>query len=174
MKAVLTPILFAIIVLIFGISLFAQRPKSALLPATEARRLTKQCSRPSPENFTDTWEPGKSDIEKMESKLSDIKKLKVKDCCIQGAVIEDPDAYYMQYAGIILDGHKLIYISAISKSQPTQLSAETVGGKEVLREVPSDSWKTNAFVICDGGNAWGVLYDPASGKFFDLAINGIA
>ena len=137
------------------VSSFAQREKSVLLPASEAKNITRQCSRPSPEKFSDTWQPSKDEIKEMESNFSQIKKLKVKDCCIVGAQIENPEEYYMQYMGIIVDGEKLIYISAIGTSKP------------------SDGWKEFAFTICDGGNAWGVLYNPKTKKFYDLAINGI-
>lgn len=110
----------------------------------------------------------------MESKFDDIKKLVVKECCIQGATIENPEKYYMQYVGIVLEGKILIYISAFSRTQPTEFSGEVVNGTLSFKEVPSDMWKTHAIVICDGGNAWGVPYDPSTGKFAGLAINGIA
>ena len=91
----------------------------------------------------------------MESRFSQIKKLRVKKCCIQGAQIKNPEEFYMQYVGIIIDGKKLIYINAFSESNPDEV------------------WKKSAVNICDGGNAWGVLYNPETKKFYDLAINGI-
>ena len=109
----------------------------------------------------------------MESKFSEIKKLEVKDCCIRGAKVNNPEDYYMQYVGIVLGTKKLFYISAISTNSHVAHSVETMDGKIIAEEKPDVYWKKHAIMICDGGNAWGVLYEPATGKFFDLAINGV-
>lgn len=148
-------ILTTCLLLSFSIVCFGQREKSALLPATEAKAVTQQCSRSSPNEFTETWEPTKTDIRLMESRFSAIKKLKAK-CCMEGEQIENLDRPYMQYVGIVIKGKKLIYINAFYDSDP------------------GESWKERAYVICDGGTAWGVLYDPKTGKFFDLSVNGVA
>jgi hypothetical protein len=155
MKRLFSIIVIASVLCIFSISASAQKAKSALLPENQAKSLANQCSRPSPKEFTDTWVPSKAEIDRMEANLPAIKKLKVKHCCIEGAKIADPATYYRHYVGLVLGGKKLIYINAFGDEDP--------GGFR----------KEAAVVICDGGNAWGVLYDPASGKFFDLAINGI-
>jgi len=139
--------------LMFGL-VSAQRKKSTLLPASEAKKATNQCSRPSPEKFSDTWQPTESDIKEMESRFSEIKKLRA-ECCIQGQKIEDPEEFYMQYVGIVVGGKKLIYISAFADDKPPEY------------------WKEQAVNICDGGNEWGVLYDPEKKRFFDLAVNGV-
>ena len=152
----MTRILCSCCVLVFfGTAAFAQREKSTLLPASEVKAVVKQCSRPSPDDFTDTWQPSKEELTEMESRFAEIKKLTVLECCIIGDKVKDPERYYMQYAGIVLKGKKLIYISAIPGD-------------------PGDSWKEKAVVICDGGTAWGVLYDPKTKKFSALAVNGIA
>src|SRR5688572_5927499 len=93
-------------------SSFAQRARSALLPSSEAKDLTKPCSRPGPSDFSDTWEPSSENIVKMESGLSKISRLKVKSCCVEGVAIKNPDEWYLQYVGIVRNGKKLIYISA--------------------------------------------------------------
>ena len=69
---------------------FAQRPKSTLLIGKEAERLADQCSRPSPKNFTGTWESSNDQIAEMESKFNDIAKLKAVSCCIKGARVDKP------------------------------------------------------------------------------------
>jgi hypothetical protein len=148
------------ICLVFFLSSFAlaQRAKSVVLPEKEAKRITDQCSRETPSEVTGTWTPSPEDIKKMEAKLSDIKNLRAK-CCIKGQQIEDPEQYYMQYAGIISNGKKLIYINAFDGPEPGI----------------SKFWKERSVMICDGGvTAWGVLYDPAKGIFFDLSVNGLA
>jgi hypothetical protein len=136
-------------------SVTAQREKSTLLPPSEAKDVTNQCSRPSPSNFSGAWEPSKNELQEMEARFADIKKLRVEECCIVGDQIENPESYYMQYIGIIVDGKKLIYINAYADSEP------------------SYGWKEKAVRICDGGTAWGVLYDPETMKFSKLAVNGI-
>jgi hypothetical protein len=152
------------------VSIHAQRERSALLKGEEARRLAKQCSRDSPSDFSELWEPSADDIRKMEARLSDISGLRAK-CCIEGASIEQPSKWYLQYAALVWHGKKIIYVSAIGRQQPTDFVRDETTGK--LTEVPSNSWKEFAVIICDGGNAWGVVYDPKTGKFSDLSINGI-
>ena len=63
----------------------------------------------------------------------------------------------MQYVGIKIKGKKFIYINAFADSKP-----------------PTD-WKEKAVIICDGGeSSWGVLYNVETGKFSELAFNGVA
>jgi len=69
--------------------------------------------------------------------------------------VADPEDFYMQYIGIVVKGKRLIYINAFAFEEPP-------------------SWKEHAVITCDGGVDWGVLYDPETGKFSDLAINGVA
>jgi hypothetical protein len=133
---------------------FGQREKSVILPESEAKAVTMQCSRKSPPKFTKTWQPTESDMKLMESKFSQIKRLKVK--CCRGVKVSDFEGAYMQYIGIVVKNRKLIYINAFYDYNP------------------GSYWKEHAQIICDGGSAWGVLYDSETGKFFDLAINGIA
>jgi hypothetical protein len=141
------------LIVLLCLSAFAQREKSTLLPASEAKNVTHQCSRPSPEKFSDTWRPSKAEIKEMEANFSQIKRLRVEECCIQGAQVENPEEFYMQYIGIIVNGDKLIYINAFAGH--------------------SEGWKEVAVTICDGGNAWGVLYNPNTKKFYGLAMNGV-
>ena len=158
-------------VFLLSLSVFAQREKSVLLPVSEAKAVTKQCSRPSPEDFSETWQPSNEEIIEMEANFAKIKKLKVKKCCIRGAQIENPEKFYMQYVGIIVSGKKLIYINAFGKFGTIGFIQNDDGS---LTETTSDHWKKSAVIVCDGGNEWGVLYNPKTKKFFDLAINGIA
>jgi hypothetical protein len=132
----------------------AQRKKSVLLPPSEAKKLTQPCSRPHAPDFDDTWVPTADDIKLMESKLSRISRLRAK-CCMEGAQVRDLGHFYMQYVGIVVSGKKVIYISAFADDRPPEY------------------WKQNAVTVCDGGVDWGVLYDPATQQFSDLAVNGI-
>ncbi len=143
-------------VLLALISASAQRKKSTLLPPGEAKKVADQCSRPGPPEFSDTWQPTGADIELMESRLPRVKGLRAKGCCMEGAQVEDPGHFYMQYVGIVVKGKRLIYINAFADDDPPE------------------SWKKEAYIVCDGGTDWGVLYDPETGKFSDLAVNGVA
>jgi hypothetical protein len=97
-----------------------------------------------------SWEPTVDDIEKLDSRLSRVSKLQS-----HGEFIADPSSYYRQYIGIIIGGHKLIYVNAFA-----------------FGKLPSD-WRKRLVDICDGGtSAWGVLYDPKTSEFSELATNG--
>ena len=147
-----------------------QREKSALLEGDEARALTKQCSRDSPSDFTDTWMPTPEVILEMENRFDHISELKA-ECCIRGARIENPNDWYMQYAALIWRGKKIIYINAIGRNKPAAFSADE---NWILSE-SSERWKISAVIVCDGGEAyWGVIYNTETRKFSDLAVNGVA
>jgi len=146
----------------------AQRAKSALLTGEQAKKLASPCSRPGPTGFTATWEPTKEQIIDMESSFDQIRKLSVQDCCIVGARIQKPDEWYMQYAALIWNGEKIIYISATSTDQPKFRVIEEPSGKVIA------DWRAMAVDVCDGGNAWGVVYHIKTRRFSHLEINGVA
>ena len=150
----------------------AQRAKSVLLPSDEAKKLANQCSRPSPSDFTDTWQPTAEQIKKMESKLDDIAELSVKSCCIVGASVERPNDWYMQYAALVWKGKKTIYISGISTQEPESSPCWDKDG--IITDLHCASWKQRAAIVCDGGTQWGVIYDVETQKFSELAMNGVA
>lgn len=140
-------------IFLLSVSVFAQRDKSVLLPESEAKNLARQCSRKPPPKFKKTWQPTGADLKAMESKFSKIKGL----ATTSGGGVEDPEDFYMQYIGIIVKGKRFIYVNAF-------------GGYPE----PPKGWKDHAYVICDGGTDWGVLYNVETGEFSDLDINGIA
>jgi len=120
------------------------------------KNILNPCSRTAPPTFQGTWTPTQEDIAKMEANFRRLQRLKATECCLRTR-IESINTYFLQYVGIVVDGKKLIYINAIDKSDADKNS----------NNVPHD-W-------CDGGpGCWGCLYDPATKKFFHLAINGIA
>ena len=125
-----------------------------LLPATAAQEAATQCSRGAPQ-VQGGWTPTPQDIAGLEQRLPAIARL---EAGVNGRSlhIEHPEQTYRQYVGVIVGGHRLIYINA-------------VGG-------PFDKYaREHVEVVCDGGSSfWGVLYDPATGRFFDLSTNGRA
>ena len=115
------------------------------------------CSRSGPGNIERTWVPRERDVRRFEARLGTVHNLRATGCCFAGARIRDVDRYYRQYIGIVVDQVPLIYVNALGVH----------GEPEEWREVVVD--------VCDGGlSAWGVLYDPRTGYFWDLAVNGVA
>jgi hypothetical protein len=75
---------------------------------------------------------------------------------MKGIRIDHPENCYRQYVPVLVAGRKLIYVNAFCGI-----------------ELPY--WRTQFVAICDGGESvWGALYDPTSGEFSDLEVNGVA
>jgi hypothetical protein len=90
----------------------------------------------------------------MESRLESISRLRG----VTGKQIEHPGKYYRQYVGIVAGERKFIYINAFCETFPKLLD-----------------WQQRPLDACDGGDCfWSAVYDPLSGEFSDLQINGIA
>lgn len=122
-----------------------------ILNAEDGPAIFPQCSRPSPqpESF---FRPTQKEIAIIDKSIRDVSKLKAK-CCF-GDKIEQPEDFMRQYIGYYSQERRLIYVNAFPKGFESDKTIELVKA-------------------CDGGpHFWGVSYDPASGKFFDLAING--
>lgn len=130
----------------------ARSPRgSAILP--DAWFIAKQCSRPGPPEHESTWQPGPEDIRALEMRLGRLERMKARGCCLLGARIRDIGHYYLQYVGIVSHGRRLIYINALEDESP--------------------NWRTTLVDVCDGGDGfWGAVFDPATGRFSDLAFNG--
>ena len=115
-----------------------------------AESILNQCSRDVPvaESF---WTPTKTQIAELEERLKRLKDLASDRCCNYGKIEGSPRDYPRQYAGVVVRGKKLIYINA---------------GVPATKEVT---------MVCDGGKSyWGVLYDPETKTFSELAFNGEA
>ena len=130
--------------------------QSTLLPSIAAKTIAKRCSRPGPPPFEGTWTPDSNTITVMEREFGAVRRLR-SGCCVLGSRISDLSDSYLQYVGIVANGRKLIYVNAFTGKDPPGL------------------WRTHPVMICDGGTgAWGVVYDPGTREFFDLAVNGIS
>ena len=127
------------------------RKSGVLLPMTVAFEAGRQCSRPAPK-VDGSWQPAPAMLDLLEAHLTDISRMSTPGA--RPTRIEQPESYYRQYVGIVRDGHELIYINAFSSD-------------------PGKDWKTHLVSICDGGiGFWGVLYDPQTAIFSELAVNG--
>ncbi|MEM1178259.1 MAG: hypothetical protein AAGM22_07950 [Acidobacteriota bacterium] len=90
----------------------------------------------------------------LEANLGKLRRLRADQCCFLGVKVEDPNSYGRQYLGLVIDGRRMVYIIGIfGSSKPFN----------ALRD------------YCDGGDGlFGVLYDPKTERFSDLAFNGFA
>ncbi|MDP3739615.1 MAG: hypothetical protein Q8R02_19660 [Hyphomonadaceae bacterium] len=131
----------------------------AILPADKAQTFARQCSRISPGPITGTWAPGAAAIMELEASLGvEIER----QLAATSAAGSKPEAYYRQYAGLLIDGRPVIYVNGIDKDVVARAP-----------EAQRDSWKTEPAVICDGGTiTFGVEYDPATKTFSNFAFNG--
>jgi hypothetical protein len=133
----------------------ARNPRgSAILPSDSP--LMDQCSRPGPPEHDSTWQPGPEDIRALEVRFGKLERMKARNCCLLGARVGHLERYFLQYVGIVSGGRRLIYINAFKDDKP------------------HPSWRTTLVSVCDGGAGyWGAVFDPAMGRFSDLAFNGL-
>jgi hypothetical protein len=135
---------------------------STVLPESAAQLLAHPCSRSGPPRFEKTWLPTQADVQALESRLDRISSL-LSVGLIPQKRIENPSRYYRQYVGIVVGDRKLIYLNAFC-NKPEDV---------VVRQ--GGDWRQSPLDVCDGGDCfWSAVYDPLSGEFADLQVNGIA
>jgi hypothetical protein len=122
----------------------------AVLPVSSSAAALKQCSRSTPQHVTEFWTPSTPEVLAADQRLPALLRA-------SGHKI-DLAKSYRQYVGFISGGKRFIYINALPAT----------------RHSPQD-WRSAAFVICDGGDAfWGVEFDPSDATFHNLQFNGEA
>ncbi|MCC4634899.1 hypothetical protein ACFFJ4_18080 [Xanthomonas dyei] len=114
-----------------------------------AEQVLDTCSRDSPARhpgqITGYWEPSHQQIEQLESRQDALTP-----------TIAEPREFDRQYVGVVIEGQQLIYINAFK-----------------LPNDPPVKPAREAIKVCDGGSAfWGALYDPQTGGFSQIAVNG--
>lgn len=126
-----------------------------LLEADQAAIVIHQCMREAPVAIQDTWVPDATVMQKLDERLPDILKLESTLCCGAGGRVTHLDRYFLQYAGLVIEGRKLIYVNALPAGSADK------------------NWRNKTVLSCAANtDYWGVLYDPDSGHFSDLAFNG--
>ncbi len=149
--------------LMSALSVSAQEPDYAVLDSVSALKMGHQCSRWAP-IITGTWNPSSSDIANVESNLGKISEIVADSCCLLRGRIKEPRSYLRQYVGVEVDGKRLIYVNAFARTFFDDWPSQ----------VPKPDWRKEPIIPCDGGDDyWGVLFDPSTSSFFDLAINGV-
>jgi hypothetical protein len=140
----------------------------AIFPAHSARVLTNQCSRfaPDPEGV---WTPSAEDIARLEPTLFSL----VNDELRREGDQYGPRtaaSYYRQYGGLIVGGRRIIYINGV-----VNLEQRMIAMSEITRNHRSLDWRTQTFLLCDGGTTtFGVEYDVATHSFQNFQFNGYA
>jgi hypothetical protein len=130
--------------------------RSVLLPEHEAKVVADRYSRDWAAAFDGSWKPSKSDLDGLESSLSQISQLPILGWGSR-IHIDHPEQYFRQYIAVTVAGKQRIFVSAFCNEKP-----------------PSD-WRKHLFVVIDGANCyWQALYDPATKQFSNLRINARA
>ena len=133
--------------------------RSVVLPEDRMAAVRNQCSRADVPEFDATFTPSAEDINALESGLYTLNPI-----LFRGGATEDfrrplrsnVNDYHRQYCGFVVRGRRVIYVNALRN--------ESVG----------TNWRTEPFVICDGGfSAWGILFFPTERTFSNLQINGV-
>lgn len=114
-----------------------------------AAQVLDTCSRDSPARqegaVSGYWAPSVEQIAQLETRLAQLQP-----------AIADPGSYDRQYVGILYRGKQAIYVNAFKPQDDSDLD-------------PS----VDAVRVCDGGSSfWGAVFDPDSGTFSEIAVNG--
>jgi len=125
-----------------------------VLPVSLAREVLIQCSRPTLGKAEAFWEPSVSDLIPLEEKLVSFVKKNASQ--VSPNQWEQLEKYKRQYAGIIRNGKKSIYVNLFPYM-----------GERV-------EWRRQTVIVCDGGPSFfGVEYDIESKLFTHIAYNGV-
>jgi hypothetical protein len=123
-----------------------------ILPVNAGQSLLRQCSRETPANVSQFWNPSPEQIRKLESLLPQY----VRHGTDRNPNIPDNVEYHRQYVGIVVNGKRLIY----GNFYPASVS-------DLFDE------KSMPVVVCDGSSSfWGIVFEPDSSAFLDLQVNG--
>lgn len=106
--------------------------------------------------FSDYWTPSETDIYAFEGGIRDFLIQTADPRFYQQPPVWDrlPE-YKRQYFGVMIDGRRLLFANFFCINDP--------------------NWTTDLVVVLDGGECfWHVMYDPATGEYLNLQVNGEA
>jgi hypothetical protein len=133
--------------------------------------LEARCSRQVPGPVESAWLPDEVTIQRLERALGPALDDAIKRVpTLGGRAAND---YYRQYAGAVIGGVRVVYISGFYRSF-------LEGGAlrdEVNRLTHARQWRTTAIGVmwCDGGTAFfGAEYYPDSGEIRNIRFDGAA
>ncbi|HEV2133903.1 MAG TPA: hypothetical protein VGR47_06530 [Terracidiphilus sp.] len=131
-----------------------KKPGHVLLPPSETAVYTHYYLR-NPSISVMSWQPSRADLATLEAALPQISRMKAQPR--DPRHIADPNRYFLQYLPIVQRGKKQIFVSAFCDAPA------------------GDKWRSHLYIVVDGGECyWQVYFDPTSGKFVNLIINGRA
>ena len=134
-------------------------PIRVVLPLDSMPAALQQCSRAVPSPITGFWEPLGSDLEGAPDRIEAALDSALARLRIGGRVVTAQ--YGWQYAGIISDGTRLVYVNGFSSANITLLTGL--------------GWdlRYQAGKACDGGVTYfGAVWDPSSHQLSNLQFNG--
>jgi hypothetical protein len=125
-----------------------------------------QCSRSAPLPTGAYWMPSGSQVRAAELALKSFPQPKL-DPIYDNSITH-------QYIGFTRGGRRLIYINVGLDDEPIVGSYERPA-RERLFALLGKIWPEEPLRMCDGGkHFWGVVFDPAAGRFEDREENGVA
>ena len=138
----------------------------AVLPENAAQQVLHQCSRGVPQKVTGTWSPNQTQIGDLETRLP----AALEAMALQrGSDYGQSRGFRRQYVGLIVEGHKVVYVNAFPSGMGGPERRPGASGRQEF------DWRRDAVLVCDGGPAFfGVEYDPATKRFTHFEFNGIA
>src|SRR5262245_35285292 len=116
----------------------------AILPASAAPDLLRQCSRDTISDADSYWVPTRAEVASIERSLPGL---------LARPSVRSPRApvseYFRQYVGVVANGRRLVYASFFHESSFKHFQS---------------SWRDRAVIMCDGGDHfWGIVFDVDSG-----------
>jgi hypothetical protein len=140
-----------------------------VFPAERARLLLHQCSRDAPdrddqsnEHVSATWKPDGRQIKRLEELLPAALSAELSKRTQNN---DRAKAITRQYAGLVINGRKIIYVNAFPAG------ALDVEFSPTYRRI--FNWQSEPALVCDGGAVFfGVEYDPATEMFSNFKFNG--
>jgi hypothetical protein len=149
--------------------------RGALFVGAEAERLTKagQCTGAALD-ADGWWTPSANDLSSLEAHLPALLGRHAAGCVDVTsrpcrATVKDVSEHEFQYAGVVYERRRRIYLSAFPSRVLESL-------RQVQENAPPDvaaqlNWRTHAITACDGGAAyWGALYDPLTQTFSHVSF----
>jgi hypothetical protein len=139
------------------------RPVWTILRPDHASALSRQCSRSFPADLSDSWNPGKGDVERAEPEVT--KSLSAAFERIPPRYRErSPGEYYRQYAGFLRGSKRVLYVNGVRKAAVDEMAKF---------EPESARWTDHPVMMCDGGtDFFGAVFDLETGRVTEFDFNG--
>lgn len=141
---------------------------AVVFPAEMARTVLKQCSRTVPDSVQDAWLPTPELIRQGEVALAPALQQELDKELAPASRHASASDYYGQYAGLGIDGTRVVYINRFHR---THLAL----GSKMRPPRPEPDWRSVAINVCDGWpHFFGAEYDPMTGRVRNIHFNGRA